>query len=81
MSEEKKAPEMWVVVSNGEQGTCYVTYNRSHQTYGLTNTVKSATAFTLTEAEQVQKHANTSFKKLATDYDRFGIVSLKPTEK
>lgn len=81
MSEEKKAPKMWVVVANGQQGTVYATYNSKTQTYGVTNTVKDATAFTLIEAEEVQKHANTSFKYLTTDYDRFGIVSLKPTDK
>jgi len=76
-----KAPEIWVVVSNGQQGTVYATYNSDNETYGVTNTVNNATAFTLIRAEEVQKHANKAFNKLATSYDRFGIVSLKPTEK
>ena len=81
MPQQQKAPEIWVVVSNGRQGTVYATYNSDKETYGITNTVNNATAFTLARAEQVQQHANKSFKKLATNYDRFGIVSLKPKDK
>jgi len=73
------AQEIWVVVSTDPQGTVYVTYNKDNDTLGVTNSVQNATAFTLIRAEEVRRHANSAFRRLATNYDRFGIVSLKPT--
>jgi hypothetical protein len=79
MPQDKKAPEIWVVASVDPNGTLYA-YEQEGNFY-LTPDVAGATKMNLLKAEKTREALNVEFKKLSTSYDRFSVISLKPTDK